>query len=40
MGETRYATLAKQFPQVADQLFDQAAEDAKERLETYKRLAD
>ena len=39
LGETRYTALAKLFPDVAETLFSQAEEDAKERLESYKRLA-
>ena len=39
LGETRYTALAKLFPDVAEKLFSQAEEDAKERLESYKRLA-
>ncbi len=38
-GEVRYASLAKAFPEVADELFDKCAEDAKRRLEGYKVLA-
>ncbi len=39
MGENRYATLAKMFPEKADELFAKAEEDAAARLESYKRLA-
>jgi pyruvate-ferredoxin/flavodoxin oxidoreductase len=38
-GEVRYATLKKQFPEVADKLFDQSAADARIRLANYQRLA-
>jgi pyruvate-ferredoxin/flavodoxin oxidoreductase len=38
-GEVRYTSLAKQFPEVAEQLFEQNAKDAKARLEAYKKLA-
>ena len=38
MGEVRYSSLKKQFPEQADELFAKTATDAKERLETYKRL--
>ncbi|MBQ8941403.1 MAG: pyruvate:ferredoxin (flavodoxin) oxidoreductase [Firmicutes bacterium] len=38
-GEVRYASLAKAFPEVAEELFDRCAEDAKRRLEGYKVLA-
>ncbi|WP_371364527.1 Pyruvate:ferredoxin oxidoreductase [Sporomusa rhizae] len=39
MGEVRYSALKKQFPEVADQLFDKTEQDAKERLATYRQLA-
>ena len=39
MSEVRYSGLARQFPDTAQALFDKAAKDAKDRLETYKRLA-
>ena len=39
MGEVRYASLKQLFPAQAEQLFVKTEEDAKERLETYKRLA-
>ncbi len=39
MGEVRYATLKKQFPEVADALYEQAEKDAKSRYDMYKRLA-
>ena len=39
MGENRYATLAKMFPEKAEALFAKAEEDAAARLESYKRLA-
>ncbi len=38
-SEVRYATLKKQFPEVADKLYEQAEKDAKARHEMYKRLA-
>ncbi|KEI81856.1 pyruvate:ferredoxin (flavodoxin) oxidoreductase [Clostridium botulinum] len=40
MGEVRYASLAKQFPQDAEALFAKTEQDAKERLENYKKLAE
>ena len=40
MGETRYATLKKQFPEEAERLFAKAKEDVEERYETYKKLAE
>lgn len=39
MGEVRYSSLKKQFPDVAEALFDKTAKDAAERLDNYKRLA-
>ena len=39
MGEVRYSSLKKAFPEVADQLFAKTEEDAKERYESYVRLA-
>jgi pyruvate-ferredoxin/flavodoxin oxidoreductase len=39
MGEVRYSSLKKQFPDVAEALFIKTEEDAKERLANYKRLA-
>ena len=39
MGEVRYASLAKAFPEAADALFEKTHKDAMERLENYKRLA-
>ncbi len=38
-NEIRYRTLAQQHPQIARQLFKQAAEEAKQRYEMYKKLA-
>lgn len=38
MSELRYASLTKSFPEVAEQLFDKAEKDARERYESYKRL--
>ena len=39
-SENRYASLAKMFPEVAQGLFDQNEEDAKNRYLKYKSLAD
>ena len=39
LGEVRYASLLKLFPDEAEELFEQAEKDAKERLAGYKRLA-
>ncbi|WP_024822134.1 pyruvate:ferredoxin (flavodoxin) oxidoreductase [Aminobacterium mobile] len=40
MSEVRYSSLMKSFPDIADQLFDKAAKEARERYETYKQLAE
>jgi len=37
--ETRYTALKKSKPEIAEQLFAQAEQDAKQRLETYKKKA-
>ncbi len=39
MGEVRYSSLLKQFPDQAEALLEKTEHDAKERLATYKRLA-
>ena len=39
MGEVRYASLAKAFPEEADALFEKTEQDAMERLNIYKGLA-
>ena len=38
-SEIRYSSLARTFPEVAEELFSQAEEDAKERFAEYRRLA-
>lgn len=40
MGEVRYSSLAKTFPDRAEALFEKAEELAKEKYETYKKLAE
>ncbi|NBI07837.1 pyruvate:ferredoxin (flavodoxin) oxidoreductase [Senegalia massiliensis] len=40
MSEVRYTSLAATFPEFADQLFEKAEKDAKERYENYKRMAE
>ena len=40
MGQVRYASIAKQFPEQAEELFAMAEQSSKDRLESYKRLAD
>ncbi|MGI6092680.1 MAG: pyruvate:ferredoxin (flavodoxin) oxidoreductase [Veillonellaceae bacterium] len=39
MGEVRYSSLKKQYPEFAEALFAKTEKDAMERLEGYKRLA-
>jgi pyruvate-ferredoxin/flavodoxin oxidoreductase len=39
MGQTRYAALANEFPDVAEQLYQVTEANAQERLAGYKRLA-
>ena len=39
LGETRYASLMKARPELAEQLFEKTEADSKLRLETYKNLA-
>ncbi|HIU33771.1 MAG TPA: pyruvate:ferredoxin (flavodoxin) oxidoreductase [Candidatus Pullichristensenella excrementigallinarum] len=38
-GENRYASLLRQFPDVAPSLFEHAEQEAAKRLETYKKMA-
>ena len=40
MGENRYASLKLSFPEKADELYAKADSDAKERYDSYLRLAD
>ncbi|MBR5192493.1 MAG: pyruvate:ferredoxin (flavodoxin) oxidoreductase [Clostridia bacterium] len=40
LGETRYASLMKARPELAENLFEQTEKDSKERIANYKRLAD
>jgi pyruvate-ferredoxin/flavodoxin oxidoreductase len=39
-SEIRYTSLKRTFPDIAEELFKAAAEDAKERYEKYKRMAE
>lgn len=39
MGEVRYNSLKRSFPETADLLFEKTEKDAKERLAGYKKLA-
>ena len=40
LGEVRYSSLTRTFPEQAETLFKKAEEDMKERYDTYKRLAE
>jgi pyruvate-ferredoxin/flavodoxin oxidoreductase len=40
MSEVRYSSLTKTFPEIAEELFQKAEQDAKERYESYKQLAE
>lgn len=40
MGEVRYSSLQKMFPETAEALFEKTEADAKERLKNYKKLAE
>ena len=40
LGQNRYASLKLSFPEKADELYAKAARDAKERFDSYKKLAD
>ena len=40
MGEVRYASLKKMFPEVAAELFDRAEKEAKDKYDYYKKLSD
>ncbi len=39
MGQIRYSSLAKEFPSISEKLFEMTENDAKKKLETYKKLA-
>ena len=39
LGEVRYSSLAKQFPEKAKELFAKAVKDSQARLDVYKRMA-
>ena len=40
LDQVRYTSLKKEFPDLAEELFNKAEEDAKERYESYKKMAD
>ncbi len=39
MNQIRYSSLAKEFPEAANELFELAEENAKDRYESYMMLA-
>ncbi|MCI1958448.1 MAG: pyruvate:ferredoxin (flavodoxin) oxidoreductase [Clostridia bacterium] len=39
MGEVRYTSLSRKFPEIAEKLFAKAEKDSKDRTESYLRLA-
>ena len=39
MGQVRYSSLSNEFPDIAEELYQNAEENAKERYETYLKLA-
>ena len=39
MGEVRFASLQKQFPELAEELYAKTEQDALERLQNYRKLA-
>ncbi|MDY0027712.1 MAG: pyruvate:ferredoxin (flavodoxin) oxidoreductase [Candidatus Humimicrobiaceae bacterium] len=39
MGEVRYASLTKTFPEIAEELFTKAEKDAREKYEKYRAMA-
>ena len=39
MGQVRYSAIKKQYPEQAEELFEMAEKQAKDRLASYKRLA-
>ena len=40
MGQTRYAALANEFPDIADSLYELTENDAKDRFASYQKLAE
>jgi pyruvate-ferredoxin/flavodoxin oxidoreductase len=40
MGQVRYSSLVKEFPGVAERLFEQTEKEAFARHKKYKQLAD
>jgi pyruvate-ferredoxin/flavodoxin oxidoreductase len=40
MGEVRYSSLTKSFPEIAEELFNKAEKEAKEKYENYKKMSE
>ena len=40
MGEIRFSSLIQTFPDIAEKLFNEAEEEAREKYETYKRMSE
>jgi pyruvate-ferredoxin/flavodoxin oxidoreductase len=40
LDQVRYASLLSEFPDQAEELFAKAEKDARERYESYRRMAD
>ena len=40
MGQVRYSSLSKEFPEIADKLYAMTEQDAKDKYHTYKELAE
>jgi pyruvate-ferredoxin/flavodoxin oxidoreductase len=40
MGEVRYSSLMKTFPENAEKLFKEAEEEAREKYQNYKRMSE
>ncbi len=40
LSEVRYSALQRTFPEIAEELFQKSEEDAKNRLESYKKMAE
>ena len=38
MGEVRYSSLRKTFPDIADELFARAEQEAKDKIAYYEKL--
>ena len=38
MSEVRYTSLSRKFPEIAEELFAKAEQDAKDRTDSYLRL--